>query len=128
MTTGRRLLAGLALLALAGSAAAKPEDSRGLARALAEKLHAAKPGAPQARTHSTDFAGENIGCITMPRREMRSFGYPGHAFVCEEAGGEVLGAVLDRFGYVRCHIAGEYVGDDCYEIDLCDNAETLCVR
>jgi hypothetical protein len=38
---------------------------------------------------------------------MRSFGYPGHAFACEEAAhGEVLGAVLDRRGQRRCFIEG----------------------
>jgi hypothetical protein len=105
----------------------------GLYRALAGKLGAetraadALAGVPQ--THATDFAGDAIGCVTLSRREMRSFGYFGIAFACEEAAsGEVLGAVLDRRGLRRCLIEGDYVGDDCYRMRICNVPETLCVR
>jgi hypothetical protein len=127
---------GLIAATLATAAPATPRP--GLHRLVAERLAAEKakrPGPPSSpaagmpQTHSTDFAGENIGCITLSRREMRRFGYPGHAFVCEEAAqGEVLGAVLDRQGFRRCLIEGDYAGDDCYSLTICDVAETLCVR
>lgn len=97
-----------------------------------QKARAQTPGdhtAAVPHTHSTDFAGDGIGCITLTRSEMRSFGYPGHAFACEEAvAGEVLGAVLDRQGRRRCFIEGEYAGDDCYDLSICDVAETLCLH
>jgi hypothetical protein len=112
-------------LALALPAAAGTRKP-GFARAIAEKLLAKKTPKPQ--IHTTDFAGQNIGCITLSRREVRSFGYPGHAFVCEEASaGEVLGALLTRAGVPICEIFGFYAGDGCYDLTICDNAETLCV-
>jgi hypothetical protein len=132
-----RLTAGLvAALALATATAAPAAPRPGLHRLVAERLAAergrgpaAPPTAGAPQTHSTDFAGTNIGCITLSRREMRRFGYPGHAFVCEEAAeGEVLGAVLDRQGFRRCLIEGAYAGDDCYTLTICRVAETLCVR
>ena len=121
-----------ATLALAGAAEPRP----GLHRLVAERLTAEKgrrpetpPSAGTPQIHATDFAGESIGCITLSRREMRRFGYPGHAFVCEEASqGEVLGAVLDRQGRRRCLIEGDYTGDDCYTLTICRVQETLCVR
>lgn len=128
------LTAGLIAATLATVAPAAPRP--GLHRLVAERLAAEKnrgpttpPTAGTPQTHSTDFAGRNIGCITLSRREMRRFGYPGHAFVCEEAAeGEVLGAVLDRWGIRRCLIEGDYTGDDCYALTICDVPETLCVR
>jgi hypothetical protein len=128
----------VALLAATAGSVAAAEPKPGLHRLLARRLleqkalrgqpsGGADAGVPQ--IHATDFAGEAIGCITLPRWEMRSFGYPGHAFACEEAaGGEVLGAVLDRLGRRRCLIEGAYAGDDCYELRICDVPETLCVR
>ena len=125
-----------ATLGLVSAAAAEPRP--GLHRLLAERLLAEKTKTPDTpadpatgtpQIHATDFAGENIGCITLSRREMRRFGYPGHAFVCEEASkGEVLGAVLDRQGRRRCLIEGDYTGDDCYTLTICKVQETLCVR
>ena len=130
------LTAGLIAPTLATAAPAAPRP--GLHRLVAERLaaeNAKRPGAPSSpttgtpQTHATDFAGTNIGCITLSRREMRRFGYPGHAFVCEEESqGEVLGAVLDRQGFRRCLIEGDYTGDDCYTLTICDVPETLCVR
>lgn len=132
----RTLLAAALVTATLGLASAEPRP--GLHRLLAEQLLAEKtkkadtPSSPATgtpQTHATDFAGTNIGCITLSRREMRRFGYPGHAFVCEEASeGEVLGAVLDRQGYRRCRIEGSYSGDDCYALTICNVSETLCVR
>lgn len=62
-------------------------------------------------------------------RELRSFGVRGHAFLCEDAGtGEVLGGVLSRSGVVRCYISGQYVGDGCYDFQLCGEPETACIR
>src|SRR5262245_41710893 len=131
-------LLGASALAIGLGTAAAGEPSAELRRLVARKLVAgratrvappadASTGVPQ--THVTDFAGQGIGCITLTRREMRSFGYSGHAFACEEAAaGEVLGAVLDRDGRTRCRIAGRYAGDDCYDLTICRVAETLCVR
>jgi len=125
----RRLAPALAvaLVALAVPARAA-EDPAGLARAVAEGLRARAAGG-HARANPTDFAGQQIGCILMPRREMRRYGYRGHAFACEEEGtGEVLGAVLDRLGRPRCRIAGAYAGQSCYDITICGVPETLCVQ
>jgi len=130
------LCAALLTMALGSEAAA--ERTEGLHRLVATRLAArraersaqpADPGTGVPQTHATDFAGDAIGCITLTRREMRSYGYPGHAFVCEEAAaGEVLGAVLDRNGRRRCLITGGYAGDDCYDLAICGVSETLCVR
>lgn len=134
MTTRRLAAAALAALMAGGAARAAdrpPGPHRLAAERLAAERRARRPDAAAAvpQTHATDFAGTGIGCITLSRREMRSFRYPGHAFVCEEgAAGEVLGAVLDRYGRRLCLIDGAYRGDDCYEITICGNAETLCVR
>src|SRR5205823_4703835 len=76
------------------------------AQAIATKLYAHKAIKPE--THTTDFQGDSLGCITLTAWELRQFGYRGHAFFCEDAGtGEVLGAVLTRGGFVRCHISGD---------------------
>jgi hypothetical protein len=133
------LAAALMATTLGLTAAADAAVRPGLHRLVAERLAAEKPQRPAPTlvapttgtplTHATDFAGDNIGCITLSRREMRRFGYPGHAFVCEEAAqGEVLGAVLDRWGARRCLISGDYTGNDCYTLTICDVPETLCVR
>jgi hypothetical protein len=106
------------------SAARRP----GLGRLLAERLMQ-KKAQPRPQTHATDFGTDAIGCVTLPRWELRRFGYPGHAFACEEGvHGEVLGAVLDRAGRTLCYIVGAYEGDGCYDIDICDQVETLCVE
>jgi hypothetical protein len=120
----RRLLAGAVLvLAASGDGVAARED---LARAIAARLVAKKAIAP--RTHTSDFATDQLGCITLTARELRAFGVRGHAFLCEDAGsGEVLGAVLSRSGAVRCYISGRYVGDGCYDFGLCGADETACV-
>ena len=98
-----------------------------LASALAARLLAKKSLTP--RTHTTDFAIDQLGCITLTVRELRAFGFAGHAFVCEEPqSGAVLGAVLNRRGVVRCHISGWYAGDACYDLSICDEPETACVR
>ena len=98
----------------------------GLGKLIAGKLLAQK-AVPRPAIHTTDFAGDRIGCITLSRDEMRRFGYPGHAFVCEEAQtGEVLGAALTRNGFRICEIAGRYAGDGCYDLDICGVADGLC--
>jgi hypothetical protein len=134
MRTSVTLATILVTAGLAGDLAAA-DRKPGLHRVLAQKLVTQKTrprgngdtGVPQ--THITDFAGDAIGCITLQRWEMRSFGYPGHAFACEEAArGEVLGAVLDRHGRRLCFIDGFYAGDDCYELTICDVPETLCLQ
>ena len=102
-------------------AAAKP----GLGRVIATKLRDRPRIQPQ--THTTDFGTDAIGCITLTVRELRAFGYRGHAFLCEEGTtSEVLGAVLNRSGVVSCVITGAYVGDGCYDFDICDVPETAC--
>jgi hypothetical protein len=117
----------LALALLLPGAGADGADRRGLARALAQRLAAQKALRPE--THATDFAGEGLGCITLSAYELRRFGYRGHAFLCEvAASGEVLGAVLTRSGHVRCHIAGVYTGDLCYDFDICGIADAACIE
>ena len=97
-----------------------------LARVIATKLYAHK--AIQPETHTTDFRGDSLGCITLTAWELRQFGYRGHAFFCEDAAtGEVLGAVLTRGGLVRCFISGDYVGDGCYDFTICGLADGACV-
>src|SRR5436189_146031 len=96
------------------------------ARAIATKLSAQKAIHPE--THTTDFRGDSLGCITLTAWELRQFGYRGHAFFCEDAAtGEVLGAVLTRGGLVRCFISGDYVGDGCYDFTICGLADGACV-
>jgi hypothetical protein len=119
--------AALLLLLAAPAVHAKPRDPAGLGRALATKLVARKQLAP--KTHTTDFGSDALGCITLTSWELRDFGYRGHAFLCEEGTtSEVLGAVLNRSGSVRCYISGEYIGDGCYDFDICEVPETACVE
>ncbi len=123
-----RTILSIGVLALSGPGVSAAADARGaahaVARALAEHRSRLEP-----RLHSTDFALEHLGCIVMPRAELRRWGYPGHAFACEEASaGQVLGAVLDRRGRRLCTIAGSYAGDDCYELTFCGTPERLCVH
>ena len=112
-----------------GAAARTPQEA---AHALGERLVAklvARAQAPRPQTHATDFAGQTLGCITLQRFEMRDLGYPGHSFLCEDdASGEVLGAVLSRSGRVVCQVSGNYAGDACYSLTICDVGDTLCVR
>ena len=115
---------GLALVAPGRPAVAAERSA--LARAIATKLSAQKAIRPE--THTTDFRGDSLGCITLTAWELRQFGYRGHAFFCEEAAtGEVLGAVLTRGGVVRCFISGDYVGDGCYTFTICGVADGACV-
>lgn len=101
-------------------------DRGAFARAIAEKLIADK--ALSAKTHTTDFQGDSLGCITLTTSELRHFGYRGHAFFCEDAfTGEVLGGVLNRSGVVRCVISGDYVGGGCYDFTICGVADSGCV-
>lgn len=120
----------LFLLLLAATPTAVPAaaaDRHGAADAVAGALRRARTQQP--RLHATDFALDHIGCIVLPRREMRSFGYRGHAVACEEAShGQVLGAVLDKRGNRICDIVGQYADDDCYELTFCDVPERLCVH
>jgi hypothetical protein len=112
------------MLLVCPASAAEP-DKPGLARALADRLTARRLFP---RTHSTDFAGTELGCITLPRYELRPYGYPGHAFVCEDAQtGEVLGAVLNRRGIRLCTISGFYTDNACYDLEICGYREQLCV-
>jgi hypothetical protein len=126
MTTLRFTLAGALLgTMLVGAATAAERDPRGLGQAIAKRLVERRT---QARTHATDFAGTDIGCIIMPRYELRPYGYPGHAMLCEaDVSGEVLGAVMNKAGRQLCYITGVYAGDFCYDITICDFAETLCI-
>ena len=99
-------------------------------RELAKRLAARRQAPPQ--THATDFAGTDIGCIILPRFELRPYGYPGHGFLCEvNATGEVLGAVLNKKGRQLCDIVGFFINDGdadlCYEFDICGTRETLCI-
>ena len=111
---------------LGGSGQGAEPDKHGLARALTDRLTTRRL---VPRTHATDFAGTELGCILLPRRELRPYGYPGHAFLCEDAqSGEVLGAVLNRRGARLCTIEGSYVDDLCYDFDICDIPETACVE
>jgi|SRR5690349_8573300 len=135
MTTSlpRTLLATIMVAALAvatllaADAVAADRDPHGLARAIAERLAAKRRVA--ATLDATDFQGTDIGCIILPRRELRPFGYPGHGFFCEVgASGEILGALVNRTGRKLCEIRGAYSGNFCYAFDICDVPETLCVQ
>ena len=118
------LLAGVLAFALVAPARAGRSE---LASGLAARLLAKKALTP--RTHTTDFAIDQLGCITLTARELRAFGFRGHAFVCEEPqSGAVLGAVLNHKGVVRCHVSGWYAGDTCYDLEICGEPETACVR
>jgi hypothetical protein len=124
MSIRRLVLVGVLALVLAPPAHAGRTE---LASMLAARLLAKKSLTP--RTHTTDFSIDQLGCITLTRRELRAFGFIGHAFVCEEPqSGAVLGAVLTRRGVVRCHISGWYAGDACYDLAICGDPETACVR
>jgi hypothetical protein len=102
-------------------------DREAFARTIAERLIARK--ALSAKTHTTDFQGDSLGCITLTTWELRDLGYRGHAFFCEDAfTEEVLGAVLNRSGVVRCRISGDYVGDGCYDFTICGVADSVCVE
>lgn len=80
--------------------------------------------------HDTEITGTNIGCVTLSRREMRRFGYPGHAVFCEEASaGEVVGVVVNRRGNAICEIRGAYNNDaQCYDLTICNDVTSLCRR
>ena len=124
MKTSLAALAALVLAAVAVRAADR--DPHGLAQRIAESL-VARRHATRALS-STDFQGTGIGCIVLPRRELRPYGYPGHGMFCEvAASGEVLGAVLSPKGRTLCEIRGTYVQNDCYDFDICGRAERLCV-
>jgi hypothetical protein len=113
----------LAVAPVDGLAEGKPT----LGSVLTIKLLAKKLLRPE--THATDFAGDDLGCITLTAWELRNFGYRGHAFLCEAAvSGEVLGAVLNRAGELRCYITGRYAGDFCYEFDICGVPDAACVQ
>jgi hypothetical protein len=129
MTTPRHLMAGMLLgTMLAGTALPAERDPRGLAEAIAKRFAARREAPPQ--THTTDFAGTDIGCIIMPRYELRPYGYPGHGFFCEVAAtGEILGGVLNKKGRQLCDIYGAYIPDSlCYDFVICGVTETLCVQ
>ena len=127
MMTLRFLLAGILLgTMLGGPVAAAERDPHGLAQELAKRLNARRNSAA---IHATDFQGTDIGCIILQRFELRPFGYPGHALLCEVNGtGEVLGAVMAKSGRQLCDIRGVYTGDFCYDFDICETPETLCVE
>jgi hypothetical protein len=127
MTTSRTLLFSTVLGTMLGGAALAAEpDPHGLAHALAKRLVAART-LPRDLA-ATDFQGVELGCIILPRRELRPYGYPGHGFLCEDgASGEVLGALVNRKGRALCELRGAYAGDFCYEFTICGNQERLCV-
>ena len=126
-TTSRVSAVVLAAALLLPAAVNAAPDRQGLGRALATKLSAEKALRPE--THATDFAGDDLGCITLTAWELRNFGYRGHAFLCEAtASGEVLGAVLNRAGQVRCYITGHYSADFCYTLNICGIPDTGCVQ
>jgi hypothetical protein len=125
MRAARALATVLLTLGIVGPPAVAA-DREAFARTIAEKLIAGKA---KTRTHTTDFEGDSLGCITLTTWELRNVGYRGHAFFCEDVfTEEVLGAVLNRFGVVRCHIRGDYVGDGCYDFTICGVADSVCVE
>jgi hypothetical protein len=109
------------------SADARPPDPHAFGSALVTKLRT-KPGL-HPETHATDFGDDALGCITFPQWELKQFGYRGHAFACEEgATHEVLGAVLNRAGAVRCYITGDYIGDGCFALEICGDPQDVCLE
>ena len=126
------VVAVLACLALAGTAVADPSpDPHRVGQAVADELaalHGPPSGEPRPQAlDTTDFAGQTLGCITLARWEMRRLRYPGHAFACEDAAsGEVLGAVLTKSGNRKCLITGQYAGNDCYDLVICEVTDRLC--
>ena len=122
------ILLAICLVAPAGAAS----DPHGFAVAAARALFAGREAAaaPTARSAATtDVTGTALGCIALPHREIRPFGYPGHAYLCEAfASGEVLGSLLNTKGRRRCDIRGQYTGDACYDLDFCGYSERLCVQ
>jgi hypothetical protein len=127
MKTPCTLLVALLVGTTLGSVALATErDSHGLAKLIAEKLAARRNSA--AILEATDFQGTDIGCIILPRNELRPFGYPGHGFFCEVAAtGEVLGGLVNKKGRQLCEIRGFYTADFCYDFDICEVPESLCV-
>jgi hypothetical protein len=120
-------IAGLVLALLMLPPPAHAAEKGAFAQALARKLFERRALHPE--IHTTDFQGDSLGCITLTTAELRHFGYRGHAFLCESATTEeVLGAVLNRFGDVRCYISGDYVGDGCYAFTICGVADSACVQ
>jgi len=126
MRTLERIVAGTLLGLLAcGPAFAREPDRHGLAQEIVRHLVARRTSSA---IHTTDFQGTDLGCIILPRRELRPYGYPGHGFFCEAATtGEILGGVVNKTGKKLCEIRGSYTGDFCYAFDICGVAETLCV-
>ncbi len=115
------------LASATGGVMAAERDPRGLAQAIAERLAARRRVATDLA--ATDFQGTDLGCIILPRRELRPHGYPGHGFFCEAAvSGEILGGVVNRNGRKLCEIRGAYSGNFCYAFDICGVPETLCVQ
>jgi hypothetical protein len=127
MTKLWRLVVGILLGTMLGSVAfGADRDPRRLGLEIVKRLVARRTSS---QIHATDFQGTNIGCIILPRRELRRSRYPGHAMLCEEASaGEVLGAVLSKSGKQLCDITGSYSGDFCYAINICGYDETLCTQ
>jgi len=127
MTTRHHaMLAGMLIGTMLGSGALAAErDPHGLATALAKKLAARRT---TANLTPRDVTGTDLTCIVMPRRELRPFGYPGHAFLCEAvASGEALGALMNRKGRQLCEITGTYTGNLCYDVTICGYAESICI-
>ena len=114
-----RSAAGLAILLATGAGASAGE------------WELTRPGSGVAihpEIHDTEIMGTNIGCVTLSRREMRRFGYPGHAVFCEEASaGEVVGVVVNKRGNAICEIRGAYNNDEqCYDLTICNDTTLLC--
>jgi hypothetical protein len=77
------------------------------------------------RTRVTQKASEHP-VLHVKTRTISNRSGRGHAFFCEDAfTEEVLGAVLNRSGVVRCRISGDYVGDGCYDFTICGVADSL---
>lgn len=126
MTTRSFVLAGMLIGTMLGSPVrAADQDPHGLAEALAKKLASRRT---TTRLAPRDVSGTDLACIVLPHRELRPFGYPGHAFLCEAfVTGEALGAVLNRSGRQLCEITGTYAGDLCYDVVICGYAESICI-
>ena len=127
MRTSRWIALAALLVVVASTSRVTAAPRPGLTRLVAQKFAAA--GSPESRARAASLMGTQLECITLTRREMRRFGYPGHAFVCREfQTGEVLGAALNARGVPVCSISGSVRADGCFDLTICQTPDAFCFQ